>query len=544
MERAIFRAVLIKPSHYDDDGYVIQWHRSLVPANSLASLHGLIQAQAGSGAVGDDTDIDVVPIDETNTHVCPDSIARSIHEADAGFVGMVGVQSCQFPRAMDIARQLREKGITVVIGGPHVSGVMALLGDDVLGLGEARELGISLFAGEAEDLIGELLSDIVAGTAKPLYNTLANRPSLQGKPGPWLPEEVARRVEGLYGSFGCGRGCPYDCSFCTIANIQGRGSRPRSADDVERIIRKNYGGGIRRFLIVDDNFARNVNRDEILARMAALRSEGVKARHLMQVDAEAHRIPGFVRECRKAGVLWVLIGIESINPDNLKSIRKRQNRIAGYREMLEAWGAVGIGVIGSYIIGFQHDTPASVREDILTIKRDLPLHVLSVFMLTPMPGSKDHQELWEKKGPLEPDLNQYDLIHAATTHPHMEREEWAELYRSIPGLFYDDENIERIMRRNIEHGRSAKMMAWWCTCYKASLAIEKVHPLDYGWIRRRCRTQRRPGRPIVPALLFYPWHWATTASRLIRFLALLFKYRRLAKKVEKSNRRGFTEPSR
>src|SRR3989337_603133 len=93
-----FRLVLVKPSHYDDDGYVIQWWRSPIPANSLACLYGLaVEAQARGV-------LDIVPVDETNTRVRTDRIIREMAGADAGMVFLVGVQSNQFPRALDIAR--------------------------------------------------------------------------------------------------------------------------------------------------------------------------------------------------------------------------------------------------------------------------------------------------------------------------------------------------------------------------------------------------------------------------------------------------------
>src|SRR5580692_4723558 len=98
-----FLLFLIKPSHYDDDGYVIQWFRSAIPSNSLACVHGLARDAATRGVL-DDADIEIFVIDETNTRVRPDHIAGQIRAAGGrGLVAMVGVQSNQFPRAMDIA---------------------------------------------------------------------------------------------------------------------------------------------------------------------------------------------------------------------------------------------------------------------------------------------------------------------------------------------------------------------------------------------------------------------------------------------------------
>ena len=115
--RRRFRVVLIKPSHYDDDGYVIQWARSIMPSNSLAALYGLARDAADRQVLGPDVDIDIIPIDETNTRVRPQEIIAEFTRNDGfGLVGLVGVQSNQFPRAMDIARPLRAAGVPVVVG--------------------------------------------------------------------------------------------------------------------------------------------------------------------------------------------------------------------------------------------------------------------------------------------------------------------------------------------------------------------------------------------------------------------------------------------
>ena len=113
--RRRFCLVLLKPSHYDDDGYVIQWRRSPIPSNSLASLYGLAKDCAERHVLGPDVDIDVHAFDETNTRIRPDRIARRIESAGTGMVMLVGVQSNQFPRALDIARPLRTRGIAVAI---------------------------------------------------------------------------------------------------------------------------------------------------------------------------------------------------------------------------------------------------------------------------------------------------------------------------------------------------------------------------------------------------------------------------------------------
>src|SRR5579863_8550226 len=115
-----FVVELIKPSHYDDDGYVIQWLRSWIPSNSLACLYAITQDVAARRALGPDVAVEVNAYDECHTKIPVKRIIRRIAAADGGLVCLVGVQSNQFPRAVDIARRFRAAGIPVAIGGFHV----------------------------------------------------------------------------------------------------------------------------------------------------------------------------------------------------------------------------------------------------------------------------------------------------------------------------------------------------------------------------------------------------------------------------------------
>ena len=135
-----FSLVLIKPSHYDDDGYVIQWFRSAMPSNSLAVLYGLALECAEQKVLGDDVALTIHAFDETNTRIRPERIASLVESSDAGMVMLVGVQSNQFPRALDIAAPLRRRGIPVAIGGFHVSGTIAMFNEGDADLRRAEEM--------------------------------------------------------------------------------------------------------------------------------------------------------------------------------------------------------------------------------------------------------------------------------------------------------------------------------------------------------------------------------------------------------------------
>ena len=134
-----FQLVLIKPSHYDDDGYVIRWWRALIPSNSLAALYGIGRDCADQQVLGPNVAIDLEAIDETNAHIDISAIiARFRRHGTFGLVALVGVQSNQYPRALDIARPFRNAGIPVAIGGFHVSGCLAMLDGRAVDLDDCR----------------------------------------------------------------------------------------------------------------------------------------------------------------------------------------------------------------------------------------------------------------------------------------------------------------------------------------------------------------------------------------------------------------------
>ena len=162
-----FQLLLIKPSHYDDDGYVIRWWRTMIPSNSLAAIYGIAADCAERQVLGPDVAIDITVIDETNTRVdAPALLARLRSHGDFGLVGLIGVQSNQYPRALDIARPFRNAGIPVVMGGFHVSGCLSMLDGRAVDLDSCRELGIAMFAGEAEGRLERVLQDAASGRAR------------------------------------------------------------------------------------------------------------------------------------------------------------------------------------------------------------------------------------------------------------------------------------------------------------------------------------------------------------------------------------------
>ena len=528
-----FQLILIKPSHYGDDGYVIRWWRAMIPSNSLAAVYAIAADCEERQVLGSGVAIDIEAIDETNTRVDMTAlIARFRRHCNFGLVALVGVQTNQYPRALDIARPFRAAGIPVAIGGFHVSGCLSMLDDRAVDLDACREMGIAMFAGEAENRFDKLLRDAAQGRMAAEYNFMKDLPGLQGTPVPFLPKQYVARTLGLSASFDAGRGCPYQCSFCTIINVQGRKSRYRTPDDVEAIVRANAGQGITRFFITDDNFARNRNWEPILDRLIALRErEGFNIRLLLQVDTLCHRIAGFIQKSARAGCTAVFIGLENINPESLMGTKKRQNKIWEYRDMLLAWRAQKVMTYAGYILGFPTDTPESIARDIEIIKKELPIDILEFFYLTPLPGSEDHKNLFLRGVPMDPDMNKYDLEHACTGHPLMSKETWDRVYADAWRRYYTDEHVETIVRRALVSGINRTKVLDSLIIFSGAARIEGVHPLQFGFLRRKLRRQRRYGMPVVHPFAFYPWRLADFVKVTSRWLLLVWRYRRIMAKV-------------
>jgi radical SAM superfamily enzyme YgiQ (UPF0313 family) len=529
-----FVVELVKPSHYDDDGYVIQWWKSWIPSNSLACLYGIATDLAERRSLGPEIAIEIRAYDECHTVIPVRRIIRRIKGADTGIVCLVGVQSNQFPRAMDLATRFREAGIQVAVGGFHVSGCLAMLPELPPDLEAARRLGVSLFAGEAEGRLAQVFADALAGPLAPIYDHMDDLPGLQQQVTPFLPLDIVRRYGETIGAFDAGRGCPFQCSFCTIINVQGRKSRWRDADDVERLVRANLAQGVFRFFITDDNFARNRNWEAIFDRLIEMREhEGLGLQFIIQVDTLCHRIPNFVEKAARAGCKRVFIGLENVNPDNLLQAKKKQNRVHEYRQMFLAWRAQRVITYAGYILGFPGDTPERIARDIRTVQQELPVDLLEFFILTPLPGSADHQQLYKNGVWMDPDMNKYDLEHVTTGHPVMTAPEWQHVYRDAWDLYYSAEHIETIFRRAKASGIKPVRLLNHILQFYFTFIQENVHPLQGGYFRRKLRRQRRAGLPRENPLLFYPRRVREVLETHIKLAAFYLHLHRIRRRVER-----------
>jgi radical SAM superfamily enzyme YgiQ (UPF0313 family) len=495
IKRKQIQIVLIKPSKYDDEGYVIRHFRGVLPSNTLACLSSLTEDVANRELLGKEVEFKVELIDDTVQKIPVSRIIKSNRLPNRRtIVALVGVQSNQFPRAADLARKFREGGLQVLIGGFHVSGMLALSQGITPEIQELMDLGVTVVKGEVEETWGDILRDAAEDNLKPLYDFLESKPDLYAQPVPRIDRKHLKRfIISNFGTIDCSRGCPFNCSFCSIINVQGREMRVRSPELLADSIRENYRRHrIKFYFFTDDNFARNRCWRDIFMMLIRLRKEeNIPLHFMIQVDTQSHKIPEFIDLAALAGCTQVFIGMESINPKNLKAAGKTQNKVQDYQDLIAAWHDAKIATHVAYILGFPYDTPDSIREDVGRLQTELGVEQASFFMLTPIPGSHDHARMVQNGEAMSPDLNEYDSFHETIRHPNFAPGELFASYRNAWKSFYSFNYMREVLfKAHPENYWSIFFDFLW---YKNSALIEGGHPMLHGFFRLKERTDRRAG---------------------------------------------------
>ncbi len=533
--------LLIRPSKYADDGYLLQWQLAALPSNSLAVMNALTKSAFADPQLSHiaDGEKEVHAYDELTRsgRINPQKLMRQHARKGATVVvGLVGVQTNMFTRACDLAREFMAEGATVVMGGFHVSGSITMLHDNQHPVGscphekpfdcplmppecaEIMRQGVIIFHGEAEDLWPTVLADICRGAPKPLYR--GGRPDLANAPLPSYPKNYFEGFLAARLTMDSGRGCPFDCSFCTIINVQGRTMRFRAVNAIESWIRNMCAGGRLYWFFTDDNFCRNPRWEDILLACIKLKAEGLKFKFMIQSDLAAWRLKGkqsgrpFVELLAEAGCSQVFLGVESVRQETLLDTGKPQNRVETYRQMVELYHKLGIICHASFIIGFPDDTPETVAQDVETLK-SLGFDQASFYMLTPLAGSRDHAQMHAAGKWMDPDFNRYDSFQPAMRHSRMSPEEWQGAYDNAWRQFYTEEHLVQVLARvNPDNYWGTMGIFLW---YRWSALREGVHPMLGGFWRRRRFHDRRPGLSKESRLSF----WRDEVLRHLHYLGSL-----------------------
>lgn len=535
-KKQVFHVFLVRPTRYDDKGYSIHWRQAIVPSNSLACMYGIALDSAYRKVLGNDVEIRITAFDESSDVVVYQDLIKKLQQVgQRTLLCLVGVQTNQFPRAMDIAQFFTLAGEPVCVGGFHVSGCISMLEKLPQELIHAQKRGISLFAGEAESgRFDQVLIGAWQRSMRPLYDFHDKIVPLENQPAPVIPEYLLKRHMFSISSIDLGRGCPFNCSFCCIINVHGYKSRSRSVDDLEKFVRNAAAQGVTDVFITDDNLARNRYWEPYFDRLILLREEGLNIRYFIQVDTQCHKIPNFIDKAVAAGVGDVFIGLENINPDNLTAVKKSQNNISEYREMLLQWKRHPVVIWGAYIIGMANDSEASILRDIEIIKEELPIDILAPSILTPLPGSEDHQKMQADGVWMDQDLNKYNLCHRVTQHPIMTDEELDRVYEQVWDNYYTYEHMGTVLRRSVAVCRNSKKVY---STFRVQLLIgvlsriHKIRSYEGGVTRRKKRVNRRSGMTLEFAPFFHIKNWINSTYVRTLFSLQAFRLLRIMKRI-------------
>ena len=456
------KVVIVKPSKYSKNGYVDRFKTGYMPNATLPHMRSLTPGQVGG------TTVEIHSIDE---YVQTDlSYLRLLERSsDPTLLALVGVQSNQFHRALDLAAYAKSKGMqNCIIGGPH-----AMTCDTLAAQGR----GISFSLSEAETVWTEILEDAEQGELKPIYGD-------QRRWQPQLPDTVIqpparadldRYIIPMLGLAPV-RGCPYTCNFCSVIKISGRQVRSGSIESTMQSLRLARAGGVEFIMFTSDNFNKYADAPQLLQAMI---DEKLKLRFFVQCDTQIARQEQLVQLLGKAGCFQMFVGVESFDRKTLLGVHKAQNQPAEYGRIVELCRQNGIMSHLSNIIGFPQDTLKSIDEHV-DILCELNPDVCTFWNLTPIPGTEQYRDFMREGLLHEPNLDRYDCTCPTWHHPTLSPDVLDDAMYGCYRRFFTARHFADYVRRNFElkSPKSAKYSLF--PMFIRYWASKKRHPMSGG----------------------------------------------------------------
>lgn len=517
---------LIRPTNYTDDGYPIKTRIGVIRSNTLTQM-GTLTRDLENDPFFKGITFDIRKIDESIGWIpVKDILKHSTLPGTKSIVMLVGVQSNQYPRALDIASKFLPHGIPVLIGGFHVSGMIAMIGLTP-DLKTAMSMGITLVAGEVEGgRLSVVVQDILKNNAQPLYNFLQPTPSLLYAPLPYIMKNEFTKSESRCTTIDTGRGCVFNCDFCTIINVQGRTMRCRDPKQVVEFVRRSYReADVAHCFFTDDNIARNPRWRELFSDLIRMREkEKIPFTFMMQSDLAARKMPGgdFFELAARAGCNQVFLGVESVNRENLRSQEKYQNQTSEYKDLLEHCHSLGIACHAGYILGLPFDTQESLKQNISELQR-MMFDSVSFYILTPLPGSKDHQRWWQEGRWMHKDFNAYDSAHVAVKPERMSCDELMTAYHDAWEQFYSTDHMVNMLKIRKHDRYNYRERLSFYAWYLYASRIEHLHPMNCGFWTVRRRNDRRTNLPQEAFIPFWLKRSKVVTLRLWGIVKLFFQ---------------------
>ena len=464
------QVVIIKPSKYMADGFVERFRRGFMPNSTVSYLRSMVPVE-----------VDGVPI-ETQTvdeyvHTDREYLKLLRPQGKRRLVALVGVQSHQFHRALDLASYAQSNGCMTVIGGPHVMTCDTSM---------LHDRGVSFAQAEAELVWPDILQDAARGELQSVYGRdrrwqqELNAPVL----APPSRSDLGRYVIPMLGVYPA-RGCPFLCNFCSVIKIAGRRIRSQSISTTLASLRAAKAAGVRTIMFTSDNFNKYPEAEELLAAMV---EERLGLDFFVQCDTQIARQEHLVTLLAKAGCYQMFVGVESFNRQTLLAAQKGQNRPEVYRNIVRLCREHGISSHFSNIIGFPQDTEQEVREH-LDVLREMAPTWASFYILCPIPGTEQYDDFLAKGLITEQNLDRFDTTCLTWRHPCFSRERLSQLLFECYRKFFSLRHTLRNVQDEVAFGtrgllaRSAGSMAM--SLFTRSCARRRTHPMSGGIMRVR-----------------------------------------------------------
>ena len=384
-------------------------------------------------------------------------------------LALVGVQSHQFQRAIDLAAYASKNGILSIIGGPH-----PMTCDTSM----LQNRGISFALAEAELIWMSIIQDAIGGELQAVY----------GKEQRWQPQlkapvmippsrrDMKRYVIPLLGVYPA-RGCPYTCNFCSVIKIAGRTVRSQSVDITMETLWEAKKTGVSFIFFTSDNFNKWNDAKELMERMI---EEKLNLPFMVQCDTQVSKQEDFIELLGRAGCFQMFVGVESLNRETLLKVHKTQNHPVKYAEIIRLAKKHGLDSHFSNIIGFPDDTEKSIREHVRQVK-DMGPGAASFYILTPLPGTEQYDEFLSNGWIYEKNLDRFDATCPTWEHPSLSPNQLIELMFESYREFYSDEFLFRsLTTKHQGMGWKSDLIARVFPFFNRYSVWKRKHPMSGG----------------------------------------------------------------
>lgn len=449
------RVVLIKPSKYDANGFVQRYKSGLMPNATLSHIATLTPDRMSG------TQIQLEYIDEYVRTDLDYLDSLKSRDGELTLVAVVGVQSHQFHRAIDLAAFAKSHGVeNVIVGGPH-----PMTCDTSI----LQNRGVSFSLSEAEVVWDEVLQDAVGGELKSIYGAEKRwSPVITDREFRVPPrKEIESHWVPMVGYYPV-RGCPFVCSFCSVIKIAGRQVRNPSVLSIIRALKKIEKAGVEFVVFTSDNFNKFPDAERLLESMI---EEKIRIRFWFQADTQIVNQERLLQLIAKAGGAEMFLGTESFDSNDLKSVQKRHNRPDTYSEIVRMCRETGIRAHFSNIFGFPAQNEGGILEHVSTLK-ELSPEFASFYILTPIPGTEQYKEYLDSGLIYEKNLDRFDAHTPTVIHEFIRPEKLQDLLFESYEAFYKDamnKHKDRIDRET----RNYMVFCRWS-------AARRMHPMSSG----------------------------------------------------------------